>query len=288
MSITLQEHQSKITWDAGADPLSASDYKAIITDIYPKDANNPNGDFLWALKSRHLDYSHTADGLPTYHNGEAVGVGDCNTNVAPKLGVLGTVLNVADSVAAQITNAFVPGAQALNNPQVVQETKGASQGLLGVLTGIFTHHAVAIAREQNDLCAAANSANAYLDGVDSNFYSGTITQAQAETALGALRTAYRSMVAPVYKVCNAACIQADILDALIYMRTNYLYPKHSTLSILPAPIARVTSELGNGVSSTINKLSGGSITLSSGVGLLIFGLLLLLGVSSFKLARRTA
>lgn len=243
--------RERITWDNGTDPLSDSEYEAITKAV--SGGLNPTtvAELPLILKSRHIVYWHSAQNMPSYHNGMYAGGGDCGQSVA--LGENETLGNISKgtqfgTLGAQAT-ASIAGSIA---PNLLQSGFGTAlkavpivgtiaSVILAPLSFISAHHAKAVVVEQGNLCQMANAVNAHLDDIDNQFNNGLITASQAEQALSNLKNGARQIVQQIYKECNAACFEMHFLDGLILLRTKYLYPKSHPVTAVTSPITNAVT-----------------------------------------------
>lgn len=280
MAGNAQEWESKITWDAGADTITDAEYGQILSSIFPEAWPSAAIDFHYTLKARHFIYSHSSQGDPLVHNGFITQNSDCAG---------GGRTNFDESTRAQgvVETGLSLGVKF--DPEPISKTiLGIVAGVMGFIT---KHHAQAVALEQKDICQATIYANQGFDVIDAGFYSGEMTQTQANTALRNLHLEFDSIVHPVETAsgrtkssCNAACVNSLFLQGLVKLRTDYLYPQYvfpSAISVvLPTAITGAVSGAGSAISDAVNGISGGAIKLSSGLALalLIIAIALTLGI----------
>lgn len=212
---TIQTYQNAADWDPGLDEVSESQYGSIITQFFPNASGSQAAAFLAALKARHFIYWHNESNPPHFHNGIMTVPGDCGGNTAPNLSTVQALKG--GSGLAGLAGAILP----LGPPGLLV---GA---ILAPLEFVFAHHAKAVALEQNDLCGVFRNVNPILDDVDNNFYAGNITLSEATQALGNVRTTVQQSLSGIRKECNAACTEEHILDGILYLRSNILYPAHA-------------------------------------------------------------
>jgi hypothetical protein len=82
-------------------------------------------------------------------------------------------------------------------------------GGLAIYNAIFSHHAAAVAKEQQVVCAAVPAANTALSAIIQAVQAGTITPQQGIASLQQLYQDFSATVQPILKSdashCNAAC-----------------------------------------------------------------------------------
>lgn len=268
--------RQRITWDSGADPLSSSDYSAIVGRV--GSGLNPAAiaELPLILQSRHIVYWHNAQNMPTYHNGVYQGGGDCGQADAITSGqTLGEIsqatryasigASAGASIGGQLSSSFFTSGfgTAL---KAVPIAGAIASVVLAPLSFISANHAKAIAVEQGDLCSMANAVNVHLDDIDNQFNMGNISQAQASQALQNLKNGAMQIVQPVYKECNAACYELHFLDGLIILRTDYLYPKSHPITAVTQPIANaITSPSAATVASAAKSPLGLALLAIAGI-----------------------
>jgi hypothetical protein len=284
-----------ITWDDGADILTESDYSAIIAKVDPglntakRLGQREYTQLYWSLKARHFIYSHSSYGMPQFHNGVTLSLGDCQGGAAN--------INTSGLQTASEIGKGLAVAAAYDPEPISKAILGIALSIDKLFTFIFGHHAQAVALEQKDICIATVNVNNLLDAIDNAFYRGQIPQAQAIQNLENMQSALHIGVAPVEKSgahgsssCNEACVIETIYQGLLLERMNYLYPQHTSGllgGLLPTPISNVLSEFGTGVSSVIGSVSGGSIKISANAGILLLIFLIFLGVGIKRMRRAT-
>ena len=110
---------------------------------------------------------------------------------------------------------------ASGNPIIL--AAGGAAELAGVVFGaIFGHHAAAVGKEQNVLCAAVPAANDSFDAIDQAVQSGQFTPQQGITALDSVASGFQSAVSAILKMdsghCNAACVMIMAVRAVVAAR----------------------------------------------------------------------
>lgn len=134
----------------------------------------------------------------------------------PSGAVVGT--QIAASVAAKVAPLTGPAA-----PFVLL---GAS--IVGLFSSIFGAHAAAVKNEQTLLCAAVPAANQALQTIQAAVSSGQINPAAGIQALQSLQAQFNAAVQKIRNgndptssgQCNAACVMASELAAIIAMMTS--------------------------------------------------------------------
>jgi hypothetical protein len=138
----------------------------------------------------------------------------------------------------------------------------AIAGIVGLFSTIFSHHAAAVAKENQILCASGPAANNYLNIIRQAVSSGQATPQQGISALQSLLSDYRSIITPIIKdsssKCNAACVEYKELEAIVAYQSS-IYQDMANAPPPPAP-AQVTS---SGPTSAPAVNSGSTMVLPS-------------------------
>ncbi len=97
--------------------------------------------------------------------------------------------------------------------------------ITSVLSGIFAHHAQAVAREQSTLCAVIPQVNAFLDQIDQAYTLGQLSGPQAVQALETIYTQMNQGLAAIEKPtgCNASCVYLRELRGIIDAKSLFDY-----------------------------------------------------------------
>lgn len=105
---------------------------------------------------------------------------------------------------------------------------GGGPGLLSILAGIFSHHAQAVAKEQETLCQVSTAYNQFADQIEQMLKTGQIA---LQDAIVTLQKVYYQLVAQLNTIegpgtsgCNAGCFYHSALDALLAFNKKYVYP----------------------------------------------------------------
>jgi hypothetical protein len=98
--------------------------------------------------------------------------------------------------------------------------------LIGLFPLIFAHHAAAVAREKQVICASVPAANNTLQVIQQAVAGGQTTPQHAIDALNSLLADFTSNVTPIMKnnasQCNAACVWVKELTAIVAEITSEL------------------------------------------------------------------
>lgn len=164
------------------------------------------------LSSQHPEYQFIGKGESCSAGVSATGLG--GTAIA---GQTETVAGAGIGIAG-LTGALSASSVALASTAIL-----APIGIItGIVAGIFQHHAQAMQREQNTLCAIIAPTNQSFAAIDKAFNDASITIEQANQELDNLQSAFNHFVAPITKMsnssCNAACEYIRTVQALIEMR----------------------------------------------------------------------
>lgn len=91
--------------------------------------------------------------------------------------------------------------------------------ILGIFSSIFTHHAQAVAKEQQVVCSAVPSAGQALQVIEQAVQNGTIDPATGIASLQQVVSEFQTAVQPIIKMnssqCNAACVWTKELQAIV-------------------------------------------------------------------------
>jgi hypothetical protein len=97
-------------------------------------------------------------------------------------------------------------------------------GIATLFGAIFGHHAQAVAKERQVICAAVPAAQDSLSAIDGAVQNGTITPEQAQQALDSLLSSFTATVKAITKnsssQCNAACTWIKQLTAIVALKKS--------------------------------------------------------------------
>jgi hypothetical protein len=127
----------------------------------------------------------------------------------------GIGVSIGGSVAAMLMPLAVP---------IIGPIIAVAEALIGLFSAIFTHHAQAVAKEENVLCAAVPALNQALAALDAAVADGTLTPAAAIGTMQNVQQEFANAVSSIIKDdqshCNAACVWTMCLAALALVRTS--------------------------------------------------------------------
>lgn len=128
----------------------------------------------------------------------------------------------------------------------------------GVLAGIFTHHAQAVAMQSNVLCENVPACNQLLQQIDSELASGTATPSQASAAYQTILSQFTAAMKsdPSYKTGDALWGYVQGLTAVVAARNADLQAGVLTGGS-PAPWTTSTGEVASSLGIPPAVLWGG-------------------------------
>jgi len=117
--------------------------------------------------------------------------------------------------------------------------------LIGIFPMIFAHHAAAVAKEQQVICASVPAANNTLQVIEAAIAGGQATPKQGIDALNSLLSDFTSKVSSIMKnnasQCNAACVWVKELTAIVAeLKSQYQDLQAAQQPPAPAPAPAVT------------------------------------------------
>jgi hypothetical protein len=138
--------------------------------------------------------------------------------------------------------------------------------IIGLFPLFFAHHAAAVAKEQQTVCAAVPAAANYLQQIQAAVSSGASTPTQAIQALQSLLSDFTSQVSSIMKnsasSCNAACVWVKELTAIVAYQTSGYQDQINAAAANPA--SSVTSEITSLLPASVTS-SVASVAASTGV-----------------------
>lgn len=117
--------------------------------------------------------------------------------------------------------------------------------LIGIFPMIFAHHAQAVAKENQTICASVPACNNALQVIMQAVTNGQATPQQAISALQSLQSDFASQVSSIIKdnssQCNAACVWKESLAAVVLVLSSQLQDLASAPTASTATTAAVPS-----------------------------------------------
>jgi hypothetical protein len=197
------------------DPIT----KAYADQVGAVDSLVPGGGIAWVTKksiARHrMIYCKSTQG----DCGQGQSIPDLtlsqDTAIASK--VAGAGLGIASTLGVGITS-LLPGLAGA----------GVTLGLSlipGVIIGIFSHHAAAVAQEENVLCLVSTTYNSYAEALERAVSSGQITVVQAQQTSATVAQQLIQQMATGYKNYNAYAYYTYALKGVELFAREQIYPK---------------------------------------------------------------
>lgn len=132
--------------------------------------------------------------------------------------------------------------------------------LVGLFTIIESHHAQAVAKEQQTECPAIAAANNYLQIIEQGVSSGEYTPAEGIAALQSLQSDFNAALAGITKnsssQCNAGCVWEKELATIVAYKTSQYQDMAAQQAATPAP---KTSTAGSGPTVAAPVTSGSTL-----------------------------
>src|SRR5215469_3430747 len=149
---------------------------------------------LACLSTMRIQYN-----TPTFTPSAACQKGTSN---APNLNVAAMVAPASSVAGAGIGVAASVGAISASAATIVGAGIAAGIAIFDVFDSIFSHHAAAVNKEQDVICAASAGANQVLDAIDSALQQGTLTPMSVPQAHSQLISNFTQAVASVAQGCG--------------------------------------------------------------------------------------
>lgn len=157
--------------------------------------------------------------------------GDCPAPVAPSGFTSGQIVGLSGNAASGVIGGL--GAVGAISGAATLGIGAAVSFAVSGLEELFTHHAQAVATEQQTICAVAGYFNPLLKQIDTAVSSGEISADQGVTYVKQVANQASSGLAGILKSCNAACVYQAILRAHADFAA-YLYPRITPISMISA------------------------------------------------------
>lgn len=191
--------------------------------------------------------------------------GNINLAIANKAASLGASVAALGIGTAAHGSALAAIGLGVNIAPVVGQIISGALIAFSVISGVFQHHAQAVAQEQTILCAIIPAINNAILGLDSAIAQGRVSLQDAYNGMDNLYQAYLQNVKPILQEtasqCNAACVEDRALIALITYK-KYQYGK----IVASNPTALVANSLASATGLSI----GNSKILLYGVIAIVF------------------
>jgi hypothetical protein len=135
------------------------------------------------------------------------------------------IIQQASGLALSGVSMGLTAAGVVTSAALAPFTLGIS-AVIGLFPLFFAHHAAAVKKEQQTVCAAVPAAQNYLEQIQNSVSTGLATPAQGIQALQSLLSDFTSQVASIMKnsssQCNAACVWVKELTAIVaYQSAQY-------------------------------------------------------------------
>ena len=233
---TLADIFSDVIGLAGLDPSAAA------SQIVGSDTHVNAGSKAAILASARAGQMLDAGGSPAYLPGTA----DCASATGQGGSQNLRMVQTASGLALTGLQVGLTTAGVVTGAALAPFTAGIS-ALIGLFPLIFGHHAAAVKKEQNVLCAAVPAANNYLQIIAQAVQSGQATPQQGIDALHSLVSDFQSQVGGIRNDCNAACVMTYELQAIAaVMESQFqdLIAAQSTNQVVTPPRPNVVSNAG--------------------------------------------
>lgn len=129
--------------------------------------------------------------------------------------------------------------------------------LIGLLPLFFAHHAAAVAKENQVICALVPAAANYLQQIQAAVNSGIQTPQQGQAALQSLLSDFTQQIQPIMKnnasQCNAACVWVKQLTAIVAELSSQFQDMiaeeaaNPASALLPPGVSRAVSQVATAV-----------------------------------------
>jgi hypothetical protein len=204
----------------GVSPFTVRRYHRALQAIQPPDAVaqiiSP-GQYVGAkMVQKEKDavlQAATTGQIPWGPDNWASGFSCSNTSQSSGAKILGSAAGIGLGIGGKIAATLAPAAAV---PVIGWVVAGVG-ALVGLFEAIFAHHAQAVAKEEQVLCASVPAANDSLTAIEQAVAAGTMTPAQGIAALQQLQREFANAVSSIIKDdethCNAACVWAMCLAA---------------------------------------------------------------------------
>jgi hypothetical protein len=121
---------------------------------------------------------------------------------------------------------------------------------INIFGALFAHHAQAVVREQQAICASVPAAMDGLTAIEQAVSDGTITPAEGITMLNNLQSQFLQTIGPVTKnsssQCNAGCVWTKMMNAIVLELTS----QWQNMAAPQSPNAATAGSTSSSVSTT--------------------------------------
>jgi hypothetical protein len=146
--------------------------------------------------------------------------GDCPAPTAPGGITSGQIVGMSGTAASGVIGAL-GAAGTLAGPATLGISTAVSLAV-SAIEGIFQHHDIAVANEQQTICQVAQFFNQAKRSIDNAVRAGQITPDEGVAYLTQICNQAKTGLASIMKSCNAACVFQGVAQAFInYARTWY-------------------------------------------------------------------
>jgi len=150
--------------------------------------------------------------------------------------------------AVTSSGAAIAGKVALMLPPPANVILAGVAAALNVFGALFAHHAQAVAKEQQVVCAAVPAASDALTAIEQAVAAGTVSPADGIAMLQNLLSSFKSQVSSIIKEnssqCNAACVWVKQLTAIVAELTSQYQDLAAQQAANPLAIATGASAGG--------------------------------------------
>jgi hypothetical protein len=161
----------------------------------------------------------------------------------------------------------------------------AAGAVLKVFSFIFAHHAAAVARERQVICAAVPAAQTSLQVIDQAVQAGQATPQIGSASLDQLLSDFSQQVSSIIKMspsqCNAACVWTKMLTAIVAKKkADYAdlaaqqaaaqvaaqQAAAAATSSLPAPLQSAVAPIAAAAAPLLAPITGAVNSISASTG----------------------
>lgn len=187
----------------------------------------------------------------------------------------GMAVSIGGSIASQLS---IAGTLAVSVP-VIGAIVGGIMAVIGLFSAILQHHAQAMAKEENILCAVVPSLNQALAAIQNAIADGTLTPQAASGTLDNVVSEFSSAVSSIIKNdnshCNAACVWLKCLQAYVIVAKSQYAQQIAQAAAQAASDAVANSSavtsVTNAAGQVVQQVTSGLSTMPGWVWLVLAG-----------------